>query len=102
VPAARAAAEPERTVAPAAEPERARPSPGPRGMAFEVYIRIQRGMSEGELLTRAGPPDYRGNENNRGLVQESWYYLPTSNDPFTTIIQMRGGRVIDTERIRKL
>jgi hypothetical protein len=59
-------------------------------------------MSEGELLGRAGPPDYRGNEVNRGLLQESWYYLPTATDPFTTIIQLRGGRVVDTERIRKL
>lgn len=79
------------------------PSAGvPRGLPFETYILIRRGMSEGELLGRAGPPDYRGNEVNRGLVQESWYYLPTASDPFTTIIQLRGGRVVDTERIRKL
>lgn len=77
-------------------------SVGPRGLPFETYIQIRRGMSEGELLGRAGPPDHRGNEVNRGLVQESWYYLPTATDPFTTIIQMRGGRVVDTERIRKL
>lgn len=75
---------------------------GPRGLPFETYIQIRRGMSEGELLGRAGPPDYRGDEVNRGLLQESWYYLPTPTDPFTTIIQLRGGRVIDTERIRKL
>ncbi len=74
----------------------------PRGLPFETYILIRRGMSEGELLGRAGPPDYRGNEVNRGLLQESWYYLPTPSDPFTTIIQIRGGRVVDTERIRKL
>ncbi|MBC7780472.1 MAG: hypothetical protein H7125_10260, partial [Proteobacteria bacterium] len=86
-----------------AEPERPRQAaPGPRGMDFDTFIRVRRGMSEGELLTRAGPPDYRGNEVNRGLLQESWYYLPTSSDPFTTIIQLRGGRVIDTDRIRKL
>ncbi len=97
----RPAAEPARA-APPAEPERPRAAPAPRGMEFETYIRIRRGMSEGELLTRAGPPDYRGDEVNRGLLQESWYYLPTSTDPFTTIIQLRGGRVVDTERIRKL
>ena len=87
-------------VAPVAE--RAPSAGGPRGLPFETYILIRRGMSEGELLGRAGPPDYRGNEVNRGLLQESWYYLPTPSDPFTTIIQMRGGRVVDTERIRKL
>jgi len=82
--------------------ERTPQQAGPRGLPFETYILIRRGMSEGELLGRAGPPDHRGNEVNRGLVQESWYYLPTTTDPFTTIIQMRGGRVVDTERIRKL
>jgi len=87
---------------PAAGTERAARASGPRGLPFETYIQIRRGMSEGELLGRAGPPDYRGNEVNRGLVQESWYYLPTATDPFTTIIQLRGGRVVDTERIRKL
>jgi hypothetical protein len=87
---------------PAAGTEPAPRASGPRGLPFETYILIRRGMSEGELLGRAGPPDYRGNEINRGLVQESWYYLPTATDPFTTIIQMRGGRVVDTERIRKL
>ena len=75
---------------------------GARGLPFDTYRLIRRGMSEGELLGRAGPPDYRGNEVNRGLLQESWYYLPTATDPFTTIIQLRGGRVVDTERIRKL
>jgi hypothetical protein len=77
-------------------------SVGARGLPFDTYRLIRRGMSEGELLGRAGPPDYRGNEINRGLLQESWYYLPTATDPFTTIIQLRGGRVVDTERIRKL
>jgi hypothetical protein len=93
--------------APAADavPERAAGNGGPagaRGLPFDTYRLIRRGMSEGELLGRAGPPDYRGNEVNRGLLQESWYYLPTATDPFTTIIQLRGGRVVDTERIRKL
>lgn len=100
-PAARVAPPPPAPpVAPVAE--RAPPAGAPRGLPFETYILIRRGMSEGELLGRAGPPDYRGNEVNRGLLQESWYYLPTPSDPFTTIIQMRGGRVVDTERIRKL
>lgn len=105
-PASVPAAPPAMRVAPPPPPspgtERAPQQAGPRGLPFETYILIRRGMSEGELLGRAGPPDHRGNEVNRGLVQESWYYLPTATDPFTTIIQMRGGRVVDTERIRKL
>jgi hypothetical protein len=102
-PAARVAPPPPPPAPPVAPvAERAPAAGAPRGLPFETYILIRRGMSEGELLGRAGPPDYRGNEVNRGLLQESWYYLPTPSDPFTTIIQMRGGRVVDTERIRKL
>jgi outer membrane lipoprotein carrier protein len=33
-----------------------------RGMKFEVYIRLKQGMSEAELLQRAGPPDYESTE----------------------------------------
>lgn len=84
------------------QPPRAAPREGPRGMSFDTFIRLRRGMSEGEVLGRAGPPDYRGEEINLGLRQESWYYLPTTGEPFTTIIQLRGGRVIGTERIRQL
>ncbi len=102
-PAARVAPPPPPPAPPVAPvAERAPAAGAPRGLPFETYILIRRGMSEGELLGRAGPPDYRGNEVNRGLLQESWYYLPTPSDPFTTIIQLRGGRVVDTERIRKL
>jgi len=106
-PAGPAPALPSPLPSPAADagPERAAGTGGPvgaRGLPFDTYRLIRRGMSEGELLGRAGPPDYRGNEVNRGLLQESWYYLPTATDPFTTIIQLRGGRVVDTERIRKL
>jgi hypothetical protein len=89
-------------VAREAGPARAAVPAGPRGMSFDTFIRLRRGMSEGELIARAGPPDHRGEEVNRGLLQESWYYLPTVGDPFTTIIQLRGGRVIATERIRQL
>ena len=98
-PGAAAAGEP---VAREAGPARAAVPTGPRGMSFDTFIRLRRGMSEGELIARAGPPDHRGEEVNRGLLQESWYYLPTVGDPFTTIIQLRGGRVIATERIRQL
>lgn len=101
-PATRVAPPPPPPVVTGTGAERAPQQAGPRGLPFETYILIRRGMSEGELLGRAGPPDHRGNEVNRGLLQESWYYLPTATDPFTTIIQMRGGRVVDTERIRKL
>ena len=42
-------------------PER---NPAPRGMDFGVFIMLRHGMSEGELLQRAGPPDYQSTEGN--------------------------------------
>ena len=44
----------------AAEP--AEPDPTPRGLDFGIYIMLRRGMSEGELLQRAGPPDFETTE----------------------------------------
>lgn len=46
----------------AAEP--ATPNPAPRGLDFGVYIMLRRGMSEGELLQRAGPPDFESTDGN--------------------------------------
>ena len=46
----------------AAEP--AAPNPAPRGLDFGTYIMLRRGMSEGELLQRAGPPDFESTEGN--------------------------------------
>ena len=51
---------------PPGPPQVGRPAPGPvaaRGMDFDVFIRLQAGMTEGELLLRAGPPDYQGAES---------------------------------------
>lgn len=72
----------------------------PRGMAFEVYIRIEHGMTEGELVLRAGRPDHQALDNLReGL--KSYYYFPTLAHPFLTTVRLRSGRIIDIERVRK-
>ena len=60
----------------------------PRGLAFDVFIRIQKGMSEGELLLRAGKPDSEVVENMRGNIVKSYYYFPTSSDPWITTIRL--------------
>jgi hypothetical protein len=73
----------------------------PRGMAFDTYIRLERGMSEGELLQRAGKPDQVSLENARADVVKSFYYYPTSSDPFITVVTVRGGRIANLERTRK-
>src|SRR5688500_5966267 len=47
-------------------PPPAAPAPnGPRGMDFSVYALLQRGMSEGELLQRAGAPDHQSLDSFR-------------------------------------
>ncbi|MFY9316496.1 MAG: DUF4124 domain-containing protein [Burkholderiales bacterium] len=92
----------------------------PRGLDFRNYVRIQRGMTEGELLGIAGEPDFVSDQgiaidaptavqvdrNTRvaasgGQRMVSWTYLPTPGDPFTTTITLIGGRVSELDRARK-
>jgi hypothetical protein len=101
----------------AALPE-AEPARSVRGMSFDVYIMLRQGMSEGELLQRAGPPDYEstdgtvgsavvtGRRRNRvesfnNLELRKFYYYPTSSDPFTTVVTLTGGMISDLQRTRK-
>ncbi|HWQ38434.1 MAG TPA: hypothetical protein VNM24_07455 [Burkholderiales bacterium] len=53
-----------------------------RGMAFDVYIRLEIGMSEAELLQRAGPPDYESTDGldtrSHAIVQDSVLIDPVS------------------------
>ncbi len=85
-----------------------------RGLDFRNYLRIQRGMSEGELLGIAGEPDLKSDQGfayaipsnigrgaQSGLRMVTYTYLPTSGDPFTSTITLVGGRVSELERIRK-
>lgn len=72
----------------------------PRGMAFEVYIRLEHGMTEGELVLRAGKPDHQTLDNIReGL--KSYYYFPTLANPFLTTVTIRSGRIENIDRVRK-
>ena len=103
----------------AAEREAAAP-PEPRGLEFRKYIMIERGMSEGEVLTVAGQPDFGGDQGIAyaapSTVQvgrylraparvawavATWTYMPTVADPFTTTITFIGGRVSEVQRVRK-
>jgi uncharacterized protein DUF4124 len=90
--------------APLAPPYAAPPTPGSmaaRGMEFDVFIRLQRGMTEGELLLRAGPPDYQGMESAYYDIEKSYYYFPTIANPYTTVVKVRGGRIASLDRIKK-
>jgi hypothetical protein len=86
-------------------------------MPFDVYIMLRNGMTEGELLQRAGPPDYESNDGTvgsavisgrRGRVRtfnnlelRKLYYYPTLSDPFTTMVTLTGGMISDLQRTRK-
>ncbi len=72
----------------------------PRGMTFDVFARLERGMSEGEVMDRAGPPDHEAFDGALGA--KTWSYLPTATDPFTTRVILRGGQVFEIDRIRRL
>jgi hypothetical protein len=72
-----------------------------RGLRFEVFIRLQQGMSEGELLLRAGKPDSQAVENMRNDIVKTYYYFPTTADPWITTIRLEGGRIASLERIKK-
>jgi len=71
--------------------------PPPRGLDFRKYIWIRRGMSEGELLSVAGTPDF----HTPGWDLRTYTYMPTVSDPFVTTVTLVNGRVSDVERIRK-
>jgi len=73
-----------------------------RGMDFDTYIRLQGGMTEGELLLRAGRPDYESVDSIRRDIVKTFYYFPTSANPYTTVVTLHGGRIFNLERIKKL
>ena len=73
----------------------------PRGMAYDTYIRLERGMSEGELILRAGRADQVTVENFQGDIVKSYYYYPTAADPYVSVVTVRGGRITHIERTKK-
>ncbi len=88
------------------QPVYATPAPAPssvsvRGMEFDVYIRLQRGMTEGELLLRAGRPDHQSVDNLMDDIAKTYYYFPTSANPYTTVVTLRGGRISELDRVKK-
>jgi hypothetical protein len=72
--------------------------PRPRGLDFRSYISLNRGMSEGELLVIAGPPDLLFSD---AFSVKHYTYLPTTVDPFTTTVLVISGRISQIDRVRK-
>lgn len=56
----------------------------PQGMRFEVFIRLKQGMTEAELVQRAGPPDYEAVEGTdtsaQALLQDSVVVDPATGN----------------------
>ncbi len=78
---------------------RAAAAPKPwKGLEFRKYISINRGMTEGEMLGIAGPPDLAVRDD---WAMRTYTYMPTVSDPFTTTISIVSGRVSGLERNRK-
>jgi len=75
--------------------------PPVRGMDFTTFTHLRRGMSEGEVLLRAGKPDHESVENFRHFIVKSLYYYPTVGNPYITVVTLHGGRIFEIERTRK-
>ena len=79
-----------------------------RGLDFRTYLSLQRGMTEGQVLSIAGAPDLqadqgaviRGSER-AALALKTYTYLPTTADPYVTTVTLVGGQVTDIQRDRK-
>jgi uncharacterized protein DUF4124 len=71
-----------------------------RGMEFDTFIRLQAGMSEGELLVRAGRPDHEVIDNLADY-DRTFYYFPTVANPYTTTVRLRSGRIVSLDRIKQ-
>ncbi|WP_047243266.1 hypothetical protein [Chromobacterium subtsugae] len=77
---------------------------------FETFIKLHNGMLEAELVSVAGKPDYGSDSNQGGLAsgiatvsttrQLSW--LANGNIPYTTIVTLRDGVVVNIKRSKKL
>jgi hypothetical protein len=86
-------------------------SPDVRGLDFTSFLHLERGMTEGQVLSVAGEPDVLSDQGfversviqttgpeRKALAVRTYTYLPTDADPFTTTITLVGGQVTDIRR----
>ena len=74
---------------------------GARGLAFDVFIGLEKAMSEDELLLRAGKPDSEVVENVHRDIVKTCCYFPPLSDPWITTILRQGGRISGLDHITK-
>lgn len=62
---------------------------------------IRKGMQEGEVLQRIGPPDHESRVSgpNADVEVKTWTYFPARRDPQTlSIFTLKGGVVVEIDR----
>lgn len=72
--------------------------PQARGLDFRDYLSLYRGMSEGELVSIAGPADLVFSDI---FADKRYTYLATSANPWITTVSVVGGRVNHIERVQQ-
>lgn len=73
-----------------------------RGMSLDTFRMLSIDIPEGEVLWRAGPPDYESNQFlSSGYLGKTWYYFPTVGEAFLTVIEIQGGTVFSLNRTRQ-
>ena len=81
------------------------PQPRSNGLPFDVYRRLETGMSEGQVLAIAGPPDQETIDSQNtadGVIRKSYYYFSSGYNAFVTRIQFVNGEVRSIERTPRL
>lgn len=84
----------EQRLAPAASERRPDERRGPGQISFETFRMLDTGMTETEVLVRAGPPRHTFRLSIGTVV---WAYL---NDDWVVEVTFSGGRVADISRYR--
>jgi hypothetical protein len=73
-----------------------------RGMSLDTFRRLSVDISEGQVLSLAGVPDYDSNQFlSSGYLGKTWYYFPTDAEPFLTVVEIQGGTVFSLSRTRQ-
>lgn len=67
-----------------------------------TFAKIQRGMSEGDLVQLTGPADQVIVDAERPVIVKSYYYFANQSEPNTTRVIVSGGTVTDIQRERKI
>ncbi|MBI2994928.1 MAG: hypothetical protein HYY48_12250 [Gammaproteobacteria bacterium] len=66
------------------------------------YIRLDRGMSEAEVLYRVGPYDHQSisSDHYHNIIRKTWYYIPErrNSDSWITEIEFDHGGIIQSLR----